>query len=274
MTFLLQKFSLSLDEAALAFTLLGREDISNQILLDGYGQKSPLLVEERLITASHSMLAHDLASITSENQILLAPPLKEALIVMTSFRDLVQLTLVQAGGDPHLTDIFFDSNAMFTAHRIDIGVAHKYFHGPVALLDELLMEWIDPPESLPDSFEKTITTRVCSLSLDTVVEAQQADSSEAAVRIIQKRGLDTATAASFALDVRKPQVWGSLLHTGINAETQNIDVNAGGPGFIFFRGDRSSWLIAFTNMDGPTPGILSAGTRSYFLQQIHQLLPA
>ena len=87
------RFSLSADETALVFSLINQADLGKSILANTYGKISAGAIEEKLTTASHSLLARGYVSISEKNTVSLSSEIEPVLFPLVKFKNILQVTM-------------------------------------------------------------------------------------------------------------------------------------------------------------------------------------
>lgn len=121
-------FSLALEELSLGLGLINRQDLGRQLILSIYENLKEELVEARLSSASHSLLARGLCTISKSGQPSLLPELEQVIFPLAKFDFSIQISIVRDGDTIPMT-IHVQRGKCFTVHAVQLGVVHVLEYG-------------------------------------------------------------------------------------------------------------------------------------------------
>jgi hypothetical protein len=141
MTQTVKQITLGTEEIALALALVGRPDLGRDILHEIHENLTDEHTQALLTSASHSLLAHDLAEIVN-GQAKVLPELGSVLDPILKHDYLVTLSLGTATEQINAL-IRVQKQGSFTSHFIRSGVVHVLENGPTAILADFLLSVLE-----------------------------------------------------------------------------------------------------------------------------------
>lgn len=265
------RLSLSADEAALVLSLINQAEMGRSILLNTYGKISSGSMEEKLTTASHSLLARGYASISEKNVVSLNNEIEPVFYPLIKFRDILQVTLnTNQEGGPEIINVYFGKQKVFTALRIHLGVVYEFVHGSVDRLTSLISEWLDLPHTV--LFHEELLKSDFKISMRTFAELST-DTLQQGLSKLQKAGFSKLIAETLMQDVLDPKKRGSVMLTNMTSDNYlKKNTDEGGAGFFVLVGKKSSWIFSFAKADDNTVAHVVPGESNNAMQQISQLV--
>lgn len=263
--------SLSADETALVFSLINQAEMGKSILQSTYGKISSSAVEEKLTTASHSLLARGFASITQKGTVSLQNNIESAFYPLVKFYNILQVTINSNQEDgPEIINIYLGRQKNFTALRTRMGVVYEFTYGNLDHLAQLVNDWLGLPQN-NDQYEE-LSKSDLKISMLVFAKLDSMSSLQSAEKL-QKIGFSKRLADALLKDVQSPHKRGSVMLTEMTSEnyqTKNID--EGGAGFLYLAGKVSCWLLTFTEANDNTVLRVIPGGNGNVVQQISLLV--
>jgi hypothetical protein len=207
-------YNLGLEELALCLGLINHQDLGRSLILDIYPSLSSTQIDERLTSASHSLLAHGLCGIGKNGEIVLEKNLEKVIHALAKFDKLVQINITnlqtQASARIHIV-----RNTSFTSHMVSIGVVHTLEHGSYrnlyGYIYQLFMGFDKALNTRKqDRFEHPITLGV----LGSLLESE--NKNIAAKDILISNGWSSEWAVNLANDLLHQEVRSTLLVVDAN----------------------------------------------------------
>lgn len=256
--------SLSVDELALCFSLINSPTQGRAILSETYGQLTESEIQERLIAASHSLLARRIAEITSEATVKLSAEIEWLLYPLLRYYRVIQVMITDSEGLPTITNIHLGTNHKFTAHRVEQGVVHALWHGDEAALCPLIEEWLSPWKEMPMSLAQEIQSKEQKIALSRLAELQSLSVKDAQ-RALVSDGISTPVASELAIDGTHSLKRGSIVFIDTSPENvANLDTNRAGPGILWITGEKITWIFAFEEVHDAAVGKIVIGSQGAF----------
>lgn len=133
------RYGLSLEELALAFSLINRADAGRNLLASIYPEVTEAEASARLSAASHSLLARNLCTINQRGHPVLDSALEKTLLPFFKFDRFYQISVVIGETQTNAT-VHVRLQDFFTARTVQAGVVHILDTGPSRLLAEYFDE--------------------------------------------------------------------------------------------------------------------------------------
>lgn len=268
-----ESLSLSADEMALAFSLINQSELGKGVLTATYGSIPASKSEVILTTASHSLIAHGFASLTSKQSVALDTNLEQMLFRLVKYGDILQVTIndgVETG--PQIINIHLSSKGQFTAHFIELGVVHRLHGGLFSALPELISHWVKLPTSIAANLETDLAEKSYVVRMQAFAELMDPERKDGA-QALQALGVKTTIANALAKDSQAPIRRGSIVLANTSSESKEADFNQAGAGLLFLVGPNASWLFSFDKATDNTSGRLLPGTTATLFKEVKRLIP-
>lgn len=133
------RYGLSLEELALAFSLINRADAGRNLLASIYPEATEAEASARLSAASHSLLARNLCTINERGHPILDSALEKTLLPLFKFDCFYQISVV-IGETQTNAVVHVRLRDSFTARTVQAGVVHVLDTGPSRSLAEYFDE--------------------------------------------------------------------------------------------------------------------------------------
>jgi len=247
-----RELSLSIEEFSLSLSLCGRSDLGKNLLDSVFGLLEPNILQERLVSASHSMIARGLCSISPTATVLLDEKYQTMLLPILRFTSLIQYVITGPDGIPALMNIHLGKDGTFSAGRVEWGVTQKLWHGSLKDLPEWLAGLL-PLDPKPVSFQPI------SINMAEFTDFQKQETGVTA-KYLKEKGISAETAARVAQAITQPQQRGSMLRIPANdAEISTFKEEGAGPGILFSsNSDGAIFFRCDTFSDSVTGQLISA----------------
>lgn len=252
------KLNLSVDELALIFSLINQPELGKSVMLQAFGELKPETMDEKLITASHSLLARELASITEKGTVELLDGIDISLFPLIKFHNILQVTInANQPSGPEIVNIYLGKNDHFTTLSIHLGVVYHLTNGRLENLPELVATWLEMPEMNEE--KKNSNTKGTEIKMQTLATLDEVDIGEGVIQLTAL-GFDQHDAELLMNAIENPKQRGSVILTNINSENfQERKLEEAGAGFIYVVGVESSWVFSFKEAhDTTTASVLPA----------------
>lgn len=222
----IQELSLSVEEFSLSLSLCGRSDLGKNLLDSIFGVVEPNILQERLISASHSLIARHLCSISPTATILLEEKYQTMLLPFLRFNSLVQFVINGPEGLPALMNIHLGKDGTFSAGRVEWGVTQQLWHGPLKNLPDWLAGFL-PLDPKPE------VSQPISLSMADFTAFQKQET-DAVSNTLKEKGMPEVTAERAAQAITQPQQRGSMLRIpASDKDIADFKEEKAGPGILF-----------------------------------------
>ena len=257
----ISRISLSTDEMALVYSLLNMPTSGKALLYEAYGNIPAPKIEEKLVTASHSLMARDLVKISEKGTVVLNEVLENFFIPLIQFTNMVQIivNIHEKKDIITATDYYLGKNGFFTSHEIDMGVVHRLFHGEVSALAEFILGRMTFPEDIAKDIKSALAQNKPVLKMSNYPQLEGMGMEKAAVTLTSY-GIDPLISQALSKDICSPVRRGSFVMAGVTSETlKKKDFSKTGTGFFWLTGEKSSWIMAFDRGDQETTAVILPG---------------
>lgn len=263
--------SLTVEEMALVFSILKKADAGKAIISKTYGELPRQTLEDKLVTASHSLIAAGLVFITEEKTVSLREDIGQIVSPLLEFQNILQLTINQNHPyDPDIINVYIGTDNDFTALSIKLGVVYDLTHGMMADLDLLLLRWLEFSGELEGA--QNALDRPLQISIQQLTKLEGSPVEES-TRTLTELGFSAEVAESLIQDLQKPLKRGSVILTNTTSENfQGKNFTETGPGFLYLIAETRGWIFTFTeSSDAAMANVLSGGI-PVFEQEIRKLI--
>jgi hypothetical protein len=270
------KVSLSTEEMALVYSLLNLPASGKSLLFELYGEMAPSKIEEKLITASHSLMARGLVTLSAKGTVVLHEGMEKIFLPLIQFANKVQIIMNDQGKDKDVvisaTDYYLGENGFFTSHEIDMGVIHHLFHGEISALAELMMKRMKFTDQVSKFIGSGLAKKKSTLKMADYPQLEQMGKHEAAKKLTSL-GIDPLISQALSEDICNPVRRGSVILADVSSKTlENKDFSKTGAGFFWLVGEKSSWIMAFDRGDQETSAVISPGTTQEAKKLLQEML--
>jgi len=256
------KISLSTDEMALVYSLLNMPSSGKALLFETYGEISAPKIEEKMVTASHSLMARDLVRISEKGTVVLNEVLENSFTPLIQFTNMAQIVVNIHEKEDIITatDYYLGKNGFFTSHEIDMGVVHRLFHGEVSALAEFILGRMTFPEDIAKDIKSALAQNKPVLKMSNYPQLEGMGVEKAA-ETLTSYGIDPVIAQTLSKDICNPVRRGSFVMADVSSETlKKKDFSKTGAGFFWLIGEKSSWIMAFERGDENSTALILPGT--------------
>lgn len=267
-----KKLSLSADEVALILSLLEHPDLGRQTLSLTYGELPQSIVEHKLVTASHSLLAHNYVTFRNETEIILQSEIKQIFSPVLEFNNVIQFTSHNDETGLVITNIYINTQHKFTAHNITNGVIYNYQYGVASGIPDLIAQWVNLPNTQSNGYEKLL--RQLNISMKMVEFVGLVDLPFAGkVNMLSEYGVDNVLARQLAEDISETSRRGSIVQTGIEPDNiENYDFDRASAGLLYVIGQNHAWFLSLEETNENAVGNLISGNLDNLSDKIHSML--
>ncbi|MCB9120423.1 MAG: hypothetical protein M9936_02490 [Caldilinea sp.] len=240
---------LTTEEIALLLSLTGRPELAQSFLLEEIDSSlTQIQVRERLMSATHSLLASQHAAVTSDGRILLEADM--AVIADVLVHVPYSLRLTRTYHNAEFNQTYHWGERQIIAHWLEQGVVHCFeFVDDLPAVAKVATEFFVDGASTSDG--------EASLLLDDAVFQQIMTLTDNQDLQRQLNGVsfsDSGAAEMFAVDVIRPKFRGSVLL--VRYPTDNPPI--ANDGFLLLAGENRLWLIE-PNQDQHQVALTSIG---------------
>lgn len=251
-------FSLGLEELAMALGIINCADLGRDLITATYGALSPEVMDARLTSASHSLLARGLAAITKSGNPTLETRLEEALFPLARYDYLLQLSMVKEGGQA-TASVHVQKGKAFTSHSIQGGVVHVLEHGPNNLLAGYLQDLFGADiqnGKTSGQMQWSITPGILgqALKMKTAPEIQM---------LLQEQGLPDLDGQNLANDLLNQRLRGTILRVNAGPSLPMDAIkNAPKTMLLILQGQKHTWAFDFPGADDNLRGMAQVVNRA------------
>ncbi len=257
-----RKLSLSTDEMALVYSLINMPDAGKALLFEMYGELSATKVEDKMTTASHSLLARGFARISEKGSVALDETLEQIFTPLANFKNMIQILINETNenGTVVATDYYIGKQGLFTSNEIDMGVIHHLFHGKIAELPEFILKRLLFTEAAPKDLESVLLTSRYKFKMANYPQLER-NGPKAAREMLKSVGYNPIIADALSQDICAPVRRGSVIVVNASSETiSKKNFEKTGEGFFWLGGKKSSWIMAFGQVDENSVAEVFPGT--------------
>jgi hypothetical protein len=263
-----KEYALSVEELAVAFSMVNRPDLGKAVLFETFGELSQQAIEERLKAASHSLLARGYAFIQQSGVAALTDDLQSALFQIMSFDGMIQVVTNET--EIMLLNSHLGTRGTFTSHWVKQGVVHYMIFDALNQLPDTVAGLIAMPKSVSAPWISKVRSGNNKISMETISDLPEM-TSEQGLSVLKESGLDPLVAAAFLDDLRQPKKRGSVSYISVKAETIDEYATESAVAGLFFLVGKYGWLLAFPKKENQL-GALFPGTHEAFKEKIRELL--
>ncbi len=262
------EFALSTEEMAVAFSLVNRPDLGKAVITEIFGELSASALEQRLIAASHSLLAGGYAKIGEHGIACIADELQSALTPLLLFTGMIQMAL--NAGEPQLINIHLGRNGAFTAHWVEQGVIHRLATGKQQNLIDWVAKKVAFPVKVPADFALHFHARNVTVSMETFATLPEMKTSDGLERL-KEFGLSAPLAKLFLDDAHRPKCRGSITYVPVSSDLKELDQLEQPVAGLFFLKGKFTWILAFPKSLENQEAHLLPGTDSILREKVREL---
>lgn len=267
----IKQLALSVDEIALSFSLINHADVGKSILQSTYGNISTQSLEDKLTSASHSLLARGIARISEKGVVTLDEKTELLLYPLIKFKNIIQVSINDGQNQsPEITNVYIGMNNVFTALRITSAVVYHLFYSETKDIPDLINSWLDLHQKV-DSLN--VSGSVGSpLKMSEIARAISGDSKNLG-QVLHKSNLSDSIAKELESDLRNPKKRGTVVLTEMNSENYaQKNTSESGAGFLFLSGNKLNWVFKFNKADEQTLAQIVVGSEPLVLDAIENLV--
>lgn len=259
------EFTLSTEELAVALSLVNRPDLGKAVIFETFGELSASALEERLVAASHSLLAHGFASIGAKGVASLDEKVQLALAPLLLFDGMIQMAV--NAGEPQIINAHLGKGDLFTAHWTEQGVIHYLVNGA----KEHLADWLADKVSLPSNPQasKNKKSPYGTLSMEIFATLPELGPGEG-LKLLTESGFEPELAEAFLADVRQPSCRGSISFIPVTSDTKEMDFGQAVAGLFFVKG-KNAWMLVFPKKLTKQEATLLPGTDEALKVSVREL---
>lgn len=258
------KISLSTEEMALVYSLLSLPASGKSLLFDMYGELQPSTIEEKLVTASHSLMARGMVTLSEKATVILHDQVAEIFTPLVIFKNKLQVLINDQGRDEdpivRVTDYYLGNKGFFTSHEIDMGVIHHLFHGEIPSLAEFILGGLKFPSEVSKNIDTTLSGKSVTLKMADYPALEEMGKTKASETLISN-SFDPSITEALSEAISEPLRRGSVIMVNVSSETlESKDFSETGAGFFWLIGEKSSWIMSFENTNEDTVANILPGT--------------
>ena len=264
--------SFSADEVALLFSLMNKPELGRSVLETTYGEIGETVIEEKMTTASHSLLARQHVRISEKDIIIVEENVESLLSPLVVFDGMIQFSLNEnADEGPNITNIYLSKKDKFAAHVIDLGVVHKITSGSIDEMPELISGWVNLPDKYPPKIFEKLEKSDYSIKMAAFAELMSFSPKRGAEEL-EKLDIDSDIAMALAEDACRPKLRGSIVRVEYTSENPNeVNFDEAGAGLLYIVGKNAGWLLIFDSAVDDTVGRIIPGNKDNLDQQIRRI---
>lgn len=257
----IQKISLSNEEVALVYSLINLPQVGKTLLVDAYGDLSKDQLEEKMITASHSLLARGAVHFSDRGTVHLDSSLEEVFYPLAQYKNMLQILLNNGEAGLSVIDNYISKRNTFTSNEVDIGVIHHIFHGPVMELSTFLQSRMKLPAVISNELEQAFLNPQPGIKLTDYSELEDKKSARLIVETLRAKGFNSEISIALSQDILAPVFRGSISVINISSDKPHPRVlQETGEGFIWLVGKISSWILHYRHGDEKAVATVLPGT--------------
>lgn len=269
----IQKISLSNEEMALIYSLINLPQVGKTILVDAYGNLSKEQLEEKMTTASHSLLARGAVNFSDKGTVQLNTDLEKVFYPLVQYKNMIQVLLNNGEDGLSIIDNYISKKSTFTSNEVDLGVVHHFFHGPIAELVNFLKSRIKLPSGIPNELEQAILSTRPQIKLTDYSELEDKKSARLISEALRAKGFSAVLSNALSQDILAPIFRGSISVINISSDKPHPRVvEETGEGFIWLVGKISSWILQYQQGNEKAVVAVFPGTIQYAGQLLDEMI--
>jgi len=264
-------YTLSVEELAMAFSMVNRADLGKAVLFETFGKLSQQAIEERLKAASHSLLARKYAKIGERGFAVLSDDVQSALSQIIRFRGILQVVINDNEEVALMMNVHLGLREIFTCHWVEQGVVHHIISGTNTRLPALITQLVSIPQSILPSYTSQIQKGKYSIPMETFAELPEMGGEKGLQELI-KTGLPQQLAEAFLDDLVQPKKRGSVSY--IEVDSENVDKRALDEAVagLFFLIGKFGWMLTFSKKEKSQTGTIFPASEEILEENVIQLL--
>jgi hypothetical protein len=249
---------LAVEELALALGLINRPDLGRTILSSAYDKLTEQQANERLTTASHTLLTKGLCSLSKEGQPLLDKMFEEALFPLARFDYLLQVSTIQKDIQRSMV-INIIKNRAFTSHFIQKGIIHTLAYGKFEQLADYLLHFLGDLDKDASKSPKLLI----KIRMGTLGRAAEKKQTEGQVTtLLLEDGWPETQAKMLAEDLLHQTSHSTIMRINVTSETKPETIkDSSKPTLLILKGAVRGWVFEFSSPDDQVVGTARIGDR-------------
>jgi len=256
-------YSLSMEELSLALGMINRPDMSQALIRSIYPDITDHQMEARFISATNSLLAFNLMTLTDKNIPQLGKELEMLVFPLAFYDQMLQLTL-STKHNTQRTSVHIQRGKRFISHSTEKGIIHKLEQGVIAELQQYLTSYFN---GFPKGTKKAEYGKVPQSLLN-----QSKEGKETPETILVQRGWSKSAAREFSEDLASPILRGTIVRVDANSQmTGEETLKAPKHALALLQGKKNSWLMDFP-ADSPDLGNTQQVNEQGFQESLAHLL--
>lgn len=263
-------FSLGLEEIALVLSMINRPDLGKRYLLSASPKMTNEQMDARLTSASHSLAARGLASISDKGKAVLEAELEKSLLPLAKFDNMIQLSKTDESGKEFYS-IHILHDRVFTSHLIKMGVIHCVEYGEYSLLAEYIA---DKFGKFGDNRPDRSVQNGHSLTLGKLGELmKEYNKSKGATTILNNAGLDEKLSTQLSFDIAEQCMRGAIVSIDVssNEKTGNT-IERVEKTLLLLKGQKHNWMFEFGTSNDEEVARISLVSRAMFIKNIKRFI--
>lgn len=256
-------YSLGMEELCLAFGMINRPDMAQNMMKTIYPDITVPQMKARLMSAGNSMLARNLCTLSASNYPQLSDEFQQAIFPLAKFNYVLHIAFIRKK-DKDKTTIHVQNN-QFSMHTTRHGIVHMIEHGEIGALAERLLQYFPENESGKDS-------QPVGIPRNLVAEPGEGQDLRELEAVLIRHGWEASNAKKFGRDLATPKLIASIERIDANNEMNEEQIKqAKKQTLIYLVGSKNQWLLDYP-ADILSPGTAQQVSNSTFQQALDDLL--
>lgn len=266
-------FSLSIDELALVYSAINMPEAGIAVLNDYYGKLGKSSIEDKLTTASHSLLSKKLATVNVHGTVVLDENFEKTIFALAKFKNMVQVTRnSKEYPEPIIYNIYINHSGRFTCHSVENGMIHNFSSGDLLALPQVIIGLINLPSNIDPQISENLIQGKNQISGQDFAQLPDMGVNRAA-RLLKTLGFNDVASEKLADDACNNILRGSIIVSNLSSDNiASADLSSAGAGFLYLAGKSSAWIYSFDEANDNTVGKISVGVADVIQREISTML--
>jgi hypothetical protein len=262
-------YSLGLEELAMALGVINCGDLGHSLLTTVYDKLTEEKIEERLTSASHSLMARGLVGITNNSTPVLEKTFEQALFPLAHFDHLIHLSLVQKK-EQLTSTIHIRKNISFSSHSVDAGVIHLLEYGNYSDLPSFLGNLFMDSQKNNDGIKLDVDNSITPLILSRATKETKQKNIE---EIFLSNNWNQKQAKNLAEDISKQIMRGTIVYGKVSGDAQLENLEDIPRQMLWIlKGKKRNWVFQFPSTDDNALGSVLQIDKNSFTEIISNFL--
>jgi len=233
----LSTYALGVEELSLALGMINRPDLARSLLHDIYPDITDHQMKARLMSASNSLLACNLCTLSEGTTPRISQELQMAIFPLAFYDYVLQLGLITRTDSKKIM-IHVQRGKRFSMHSSRQGVIHLLEHGNINVLLDKLMQYI------PQYGRGEVGSEQGKVPQELIEKAGMNQDANDLEALLLQQGWKEKLAREFSIDLTKSALLASFVRLDANSQmTVDETRQSRTHSLIYLQGKKHNWLM-------------------------------